>query len=129
MNSDEQAIRQMITTWLSATKAGDSAKVLTLMSDDVVFLRPGCPPMRGKDEFAASLKSIGEMDFDSASDVQEVKVFGDWAYVWSHLSIVVKPKKGNAAAVKRSGDILSVLNRQNGRWVFVRDANMLTAMT
>ncbi len=38
MQDDEQAIRQLVLTWISASNAGDTEKVLTLMADDVVFL-------------------------------------------------------------------------------------------
>jgi uncharacterized protein (TIGR02246 family) len=52
MERDEQAIRNLVSTWLSASKAGDTQKVLSLMADDVVFLVCGRPPMRGKPAFA-----------------------------------------------------------------------------
>jgi uncharacterized protein (TIGR02246 family) len=48
MHSDEQEIRQLVATWIAATKAGDIETVLSLMADDVVFLLPGQPPMMGK---------------------------------------------------------------------------------
>jgi uncharacterized protein (TIGR02246 family) len=35
MDSDEHAIRAVIETWLSASKAGDSQTVLSLMAEDV----------------------------------------------------------------------------------------------
>ena len=47
MNSDEQRIRELVATWMSATKQGDLATVLDLMTDDVVFLVVGkerCQP-------------------------------------------------------------------------------------
>ena len=47
MPTDEDAIRQLVATWLDASRA-DTDKVLSLMTDDVVFLTPGHPPMRGK---------------------------------------------------------------------------------
>ncbi len=52
MQDDEQEIRNLVSTWMTATKAGDVETVLSLMSDDVVFLVPGRPPMR-KADFAA----------------------------------------------------------------------------
>ena len=52
MTDDEKAIHGVIDTWLRSTAAGDTATVLTLMADDVVFLTPGQPPF-GKKEFAA----------------------------------------------------------------------------
>lgn len=127
MQSDEQAIRQLIATWLSASKAGDTEKVLSLMADDVVFLAPGQPPMRGKATFAAAQAALSQFSIGAFSEVQEIKVFGDWAYCWTKLTVTVSPRKGGAA-VKRSGNTLSILQKQGGSWVIARDANMLTVV-
>jgi len=54
MQSDEQEIRQLVATWMTATKAGNIETVLSLMAEDVVFLIPGRPPMIGKSAFAAA---------------------------------------------------------------------------
>jgi uncharacterized protein (TIGR02246 family) len=43
MEADEREIRQVVATWMTATKAGDIETVLTLMADDVVFLIAGRP--------------------------------------------------------------------------------------
>jgi len=125
MDTDEQAIRELIDTWLGATKTGDLDTVLQLMAYDVVFLQPGQAPMRGRDSFAAAQKNIAQMDFSGHADIQEVRVFGDWAYCWNHLTVEFKPRDGGPGS-KRAGPVLSVLRKQNGRWAIVRDANMLT---
>jgi ketosteroid isomerase-like protein len=52
MTDDKRAIRELVETWLTATKAGDLSKVLSLMADDVVFMVPGQKPF-GKEAFAA----------------------------------------------------------------------------
>jgi uncharacterized protein (TIGR02246 family) len=88
MQDDEQAIRQLIATWMSATKAGDTAKVLSLMAEDVVFLVPGQPPMN-KAAFAAAQSGLGQFHIDATSEIQEIKVFGEWAYVWTKLSVIL----------------------------------------
>ena len=124
MQNDEQAIRDLISTWLSASKAGDTEKVLSLMTDDVVFLVCGRPPMRGKTDFAASQAALAEVDIDATSEIQEIKVLGDWAYVWTRLSVVMTPKKGGDAN-RRAGNTLSILQKQAGTWLLARDANML----
>jgi ketosteroid isomerase-like protein len=41
MSTDEQQIRELVATWMAATKAGDVPKVMSLMTDDVVFLVAG----------------------------------------------------------------------------------------
>jgi uncharacterized protein (TIGR02246 family) len=55
MNSDEEAIRRVVATWHEATAAGEISRILPLMADDVVFLVPGRPPMRGRQQFAEGL--------------------------------------------------------------------------
>ncbi len=125
MQTDEQAIRELVATWFSASRAGDTEQVLGLMTDDVVFLVPGKPPMRGKAAFAASQAAMERFDMDASSKIQEIKVFGDWAFMWSDLSVVMTPKNGGAA-VKRAGPTLSILRKESGKWLMARDANMLT---
>jgi len=128
MQNDEQEIRQLVSTWLSATKAGDIETVLSLMSDDVVFLVPGQPVMR-KAEFKAAAQSQSGKDaptFDGKSDIQEIKIIGDWAFIWSKLTVIVTPPGGES--ITRSGHTLSVLNKQNGKWLLARDANLLATV-
>src|SRR5216683_4972007 len=110
MQNDEQAIRELVTIWLSATKAGDTERVLSLMAEDAVFLVPGQPPMRGRAAFAAAQAGLKQMDFEATSEIQEIKVFGEWAYLWTRLSVVITPKNGGAAN-KRAGDTLSILQK------------------
>jgi uncharacterized protein (TIGR02246 family) len=128
VQNDEQAIRELVTTWLSATKTGDTERVLSLMAEDVVFLIPGKPPMRGRAAFAAAQAGLEHVDIDATSEIQEIKVFGEWAYLWTKLSVVVTSKKGGAPN-KRAGNTLSILQKQAGRWVIFRDANMLAEVS
>ena len=125
---DEQAIRNLIANWLSASKAGDTETVLGLMSDDVVFLVCGQPPMRGKKAFAAGQAALKDVEIDATSEIQEIKVLGDWAYVWTQLSVDFKPRSGGAVN-KRAGNTLSILRKQEGKWRLVRDANMLAPVS
>lgn len=57
MSPDERAIRDVISTWLSASAAGDHEKVLSLMSEDVVFLVAG--RSFGKEELAVPACGAG----------------------------------------------------------------------
>jgi uncharacterized protein (TIGR02246 family) len=125
MDKDEQEIRELVSTWMSATKAGDKQKVLSLMSDDVVFLIAGHEPMIGKQSFAASAEHQPNQ-FEGTSEIQEMKVLGDWAYTWTKLRVIVNPP-GGGKQIKRSGNTLSILRKENGRWALFRDANMLAA--
>ena len=129
MQNDEQEIRQLVSTWMAASKAGDVETVLSLMADDVVFLVPGQPVMR-KADFAAAAhaqSSGAAPSVDGTSEIQEIKILGDWAWLWTTLSVVITPRKGGAP-VRRAGNTLSILQKQAGAWVIVRDANMLAVV-
>lgn len=126
MRDDERQIRQVVATWMAATKAGDLDAVLSLMAEDVVFLRAGHPPMIGRAAYAAAAAQAGSMRFDGTSDIQEIQVVGDWAFMWAKLAVAVTPPTG--APMKLAGPVLSVLRREEGRWVLTRDANMLTSV-
>ena len=41
MTDDESAIRELIDTWMEASRRGDNKTVLSLMTDDSVFMTPG----------------------------------------------------------------------------------------
>ena len=130
MTSDEQEIRQLVATWMSATKAGDLATVLSLMTDDVVFLVAGQQPF-GKQQFAAAMKppasGVPMPMIDGHSEVQEIRISGDYAYMWARLNVEVTPPGG--AIMKRSGHTLSVLRKEGGRWRLARDANLLSPVS
>ena len=127
MQDDEQQIRQLVSTWMAASKAGDVEKVLSLMSDDVVFLGPGRPLMR-KADFAAAARAQSGPDapqFDGSSEIQEIKILGDWAFMWTKLTVVATPPSGGKT-VTRAGHTLSILRKASGKWTLARDANMLS---
>jgi uncharacterized protein (TIGR02246 family) len=123
---EQQKIRGVIDTWMRATAAGDLQTVLSLMAEDVVFLLPGQPPMRGREAFAAaSGPAMGKVRFEGKPDIQEIQIAGNYAFCWNYLTITVTPLDGGASK-QRAGHILSVLRKEpDGRWVLYRDANLL----
>ena len=125
---DEQVIRDLMDTWLQATTAGDLQTILTLMSDDAVFLVPGQPSMHGKRAFAEAFQSMIPMvRIEAAHETREIQVHGDIAWFWSYLSVKITPRHGGQPS-RRTGHTLSILRRQpEGNWVVIRDANLLTA--
>jgi uncharacterized protein (TIGR02246 family) len=125
MTDDERAIRGLIDTWLAASKAGDIQAVLSLMADDVIFMVPGATPF-GKREFAAASASMKNVRIAGTSEIQELKILGDWAYLRNFIDMTVTPPSG--APMRRSGYTLTILRKEvDGRWRLARDANLLTA--
>ena len=128
MSDDEQAIRRLIETWLSATRSGDVDTVLTLMSPDVVFLVAGQPPMQGRDVFAEGLRGmLATHAIESKSEIDEIAVEGNMAYCRTRLEVAVTSKHGGTP-LQRKGHTLSILRKGgDGKWLLTRDANMLGA--
>jgi len=130
MQSDEQEIRQLVATWMAASKTGDVETVLSLMAEDVVFLQPGQPPMRKVDFAAAARAQPGQEAprIEDTSEVQEIKVLGEWAFMWTKLTVTVTPP-GGSQSITRAGDTLSILKKEKGKWVLARDANLLSPVS
>jgi uncharacterized protein (TIGR02246 family) len=126
MNTDEQIIRDVVAKWHRATADGDVDTVLGLMSEDVIFLVCGKPPMKGRTTFEKGLRGILKTHrIDSTGEVQECQVSDDLGYCWTHLTVRMTPLSGGDANV-RSGSGLSIFRKQaNGSWQLVRDANLL----
>jgi uncharacterized protein (TIGR02246 family) len=124
MQTDEQAIRKLVDTWMAASKTGDLQTVLNLMADDVIFMVPGQQPF-GKEAFISRSEAMKGMSIEGTSDIQELKVLGDWA--WMRNCLKVKMTMPDGKSMQRSGYTLTILRkRPGGSWVIYRDANLLT---
>jgi uncharacterized protein (TIGR02246 family) len=120
MNADEQAIRDLVSTWLDASKRGDFATVLDLMDDDVVFMVPGQTPF-GKDAWS---KRMDDIRIEGRSEILEIKLLGEWAWMRQHLRVTVKSPNEQPRVL--SGYTLAILRKKpDGRWVLARDANLV----
>jgi uncharacterized protein (TIGR02246 family) len=129
MQEDEQAIRQLVATWMSATEAGDVETVLSLMTEDAVFLVAGRPPMH-KADFAAQARAQATQPaakFAGCNDIQEIRVMGDMAFMWTRLTVVITPPE--CKPMTRAGHTLTVLIKQSGKWLLARDANLLSQVS
>jgi uncharacterized protein (TIGR02246 family) len=122
-DTDERAIRELIDTWMRASRAGDTATVLSLMTDDVVFMVPGREPF-GKEAFASSSESMKNVTIDGHASIVELQVLGDWAYLRNHLDLTMTPAGGTP--VHRTGYTLTLLRKEGGRWRLCRDANLVS---
>jgi len=124
MTDDATAIRQVVETWMAASRKGDLETVLGLMTEDVVFMVPGKEPF-GKEAFAAASRGMGETKIDGDSEIVELKLLGDWAYIRNRIDMTATPPGGEP--VRRSGYTLTLLRKEgDGRWRLARDANLLT---
>jgi uncharacterized protein (TIGR02246 family) len=124
MTEDERAIRALVDAWMRASKTGDLRTVLDLMTDDVIFTVPNAEPF-GKAAFAAVSKEMQGIQMDGKSEIVELRILGDWAYIRNKIDITMTPPGGRPS--RRAGYTLTLLRKEpDGRWRLARDANLVT---
>ena len=66
-----------------------------------------------------------DLAVDGTSDIVELQVLGDWAYLRNRLSVTITAPGGSPKT--RSGYTLTILRKErDGKWRLTRDANLLT---
>src|SRR5258708_21045824 len=109
MASDEREIRTVHSIWIDAVNAGDLARLLTLVAEDVVFLTPGQAPF-GREGFSSNFMAAHrQMRICCTSELEEVVVVGEVAYTRSPDSLSVTPRGGG-----RGGPVAG--QRRAGHW-------------
>ena len=70
-------------------------------------------------------QGMSNVRVEGASDIRELKVLGDWAYLRNFINIAITPPGGET--VRRSGYTLTILRKEpDGKWVLTRDANLVS---
>ena len=120
---DARQIRQLVDSWIAASKAHDLPALMDMLTDDVVFMTPGRAPF-GKAEFAADSERVKGVAIDARAEVQEIEVFGPRAYIRNHVRVELTSP--GQAPKRMSGYAMSILRKgADGRWRIARDANLV----
>jgi uncharacterized protein (TIGR02246 family) len=123
MTKDEAAIHALVARWMDASRLGDVDTVLSLMTDDVVFMVPGREPF-GKQAFAAMSRAMSGVAMEGTSEIVELQLLGDWAFLRNHIAITVSTPDGRE--MQRAGYTLTVVRKEaDGEWRLCRDANLV----
>ena len=102
-------------------EAGET--VLSLMTDDVVFMTPGAEPF-GREVFEAAVGQPNPAKVEVEAEIRELQVLGDWAFIRNHIDLTITPPGG--APMRRGGYTLTLLRKgADGRWRLYRDANLV----
>ncbi len=126
MGTDEQAIRELNSTWTEAVNAGELDRLLSWMADDVVLSGPAQEPF-GRDRFATVFFSAHQQfRIRCESEMEEVVVLGEVAYTRCRDSLSVIPIAGGDES-RLAGYRLTIWRKQpDGRWLLARDLHNLT---
>ncbi|WP_412177411.1 YybH family protein [Mesorhizobium sp. YC-39] len=109
---------------MDASKRGDTATVLNLMTDDAIFMVPGREPF-DKEIFAAAAREMAGVRIDGTNEIVELQLLGNWAFMRGRIDMTATPPNGKP--VRQSGYTLTLLRKgADGEWRLARDANLLT---
>ena len=123
-DSDVKAIQQLTERWIAAVNAQEIEPLLSLVTDDVIFLPPSGPPIQGKEAVGDLYRSIfTQFDFEQSASHEEIEVSGDWAFAWGSEMLTLSPR-GGGQPIRMCGKGLTILRRQpDGSWKFARGIN------
>ena len=108
--------------WMAAMRANDVAAVMKCYALDAVMWLPGAPAAQGEAAIRKAyegLLSANTVKDVSISNVSE-RMTGGAAVRWGSFSLTLAPKAGGEPAVL-TGRFTEVLERRDGRWVYVVD--------
>ena len=118
---DIAAIKQLGKDWRAGWLAGDTERLLGLLSDEPVLIMSSDDPIIGKEAIGALYQYVFEnYTHTGHSEELEVEVGGDWGYLRSTYTATSTPKAGGETT-EDHGQSVSIVRRQHdGSWKFSR---------
>jgi uncharacterized protein (TIGR02246 family) len=124
--SDEDVTEAVLATWdeyVASTLTNDVDRRLALWADEGVILRPGQPPVEGKEAIHDRVaRSFGKNTYeDMTIDNVEVEVSGDMAFARGIYTVKAVDNE-TGAPVHVDGTYMSIFKKQaDGTWKLYRD--------
>jgi uncharacterized protein (TIGR02246 family) len=112
----------------AAFAAGDADAVAAQYTEDAYLMPPNSPSLVGRAAIADLYKRFFK-DFKCAlkTEIQEVEVAGDWAYVRGLLTSTVTPKDGGEPHTNHGKYLVVARRGADGVWRFARDMYSMDA--
>ena len=120
---DAEAIRQTNNLYAEMLVVGDVDTLMTLYDDSAILFPPNESPLHGKAAIRASWEAFfADWDtLESRSVIDEIMVFGDWAYGHGHY-------RGRSRSIVNGVVVFEALKfsgmwrrKSDGGWVIARD--------
>lgn len=117
-----EAINRVLSYHVAAVNAGDVGANLRGFTEDIVYLPPDAPPMRGKKALEALIRA-GVESFAAKIEMvpEETTVAGEWAFQWGTIKGAFQSHEGGDR-MSLDGKWLYIYQRQtDGTWKIARD--------
>ena len=119
-HDDREAIRRLGEEWGSAIESRDLDCILSLVTDDVVFMPHGSPSIVGKEALRETYRAFFERySIQQTLAPEEIEIGGDWAFARGADLLTLVPLDGSVPIVIRARGV-SIMKRENGVWKFAR---------
>jgi uncharacterized protein (TIGR02246 family) len=120
--TDLEAIDSVRDAHVAALNAGDAEAWVAQFTDDGVQMPPNAPANVGRTMIGSwSQAFLAQFRLQFALAVNEVRVFGEWAFERGGYTISLHPKAGGPA-MQDSGKYITVYQRKPGdTWRMARD--------
>jgi uncharacterized protein (TIGR02246 family) len=117
-----RAVRAVAEAIIAADNARDLERVLELYARDAVLLPPNAEPVVGRPAIRPRYEALFRaMNPAIVSEVAEVRVGGDWAFVRGRNTGEMRPIDGSSAPRRLNDLYVMILSRgDDGRWRIAR---------
>ena len=123
-NKDESPIAEILQVrdaWIAAVKAKDVDRLLSLLTEDAVFMHPNRPAVIGRAANRADLVTAFEkFQVDQRVVSDETVVAGEWAFDRAHVTTTITPVSGGNPVTVRSKTITILRRQPDGSWKIAR---------
>jgi uncharacterized protein (TIGR02246 family) len=128
MSSDIDAIKDALQQWVAAINAHRADTMMTLFSDDVVFIQPPGDPFVGKAAVARLYRAaFRAYDVHERLRYEDIRIIGARATARVAEHIEMKPRKGGEVVDFTETDAMRFRRQRDGAWKLV--SRSLTALS
>lgn len=115
---DRVSIAELLRKHDATLESGDTQGLFALMTDDYVEMAAGTPPLEGKDAARKSLDEFLARNLMTTfkSDIRDIRVSGDWAYVRADNAQLVTQKSDGIARAINGKQMLLLHREKDGSW-------------
>ena len=119
--ADLAAINGVHDEYFSAMNSGDAAGYVARLTEDVVFMPPNEQATIGKEANRARIqRAFDQAEFEMTSSLEEVVIFGNWAFGRNTASGTATPKAGGESREIGNKGILIFQRQPDGSWKIAR---------
>ncbi len=115
-SSENQEIKNLLVTYRDALNASDVSKVLTLYTEDGIFMPSGAPTAIGKEQLKGTYEFVfSNIQLSIEFYIDEITVDGDYAFART-TSKGTTLIHATGETVPEENRELFVLQKENGSW-------------